>query len=102
MVPVLAEGSPKAALIVDVLVELFGTDSQPGMEMSNPRRSGLISDPFITDLGDTFPLLEREASARHLLTALRCTEARIRKAEEQEGSNFEEGVAFAGQCWVPD
>ena len=100
MLPVLAGvgGSPKAALIVDVLVDLFGDYFQRGIEMSSPERSRPIADPTIWELGDTFALLEREASAKRLLTALSFIEARIKKAEmAPSSSSLEEGVAFAGQ-----
>lgn len=67
MLPVLAGvgGSPKAALIVDVLVDLFGDYFQRGIEMSSPERSRPIADPTIWELGD----LSRCWSARHLRSA---------------------------------
>ena len=102
MLPVLAGvgGSPKAALIVDVLVDLFGDYFQRGIEMSSPERSRPIADPTIWELGDTFALLEREASAKRLLTALSFIEARIKAEMAPSSSSLEEGVAFAGQCCV--
>ena len=99
--------SAKEALIINVVVELFGAEFQPGIEMSGPQRSGPIAGPVISAVGDTFPLLEREASARHLLTALRYIEGRIENAYEapdcdRQSCNVREGVAFTGQCWMPD
>ncbi len=81
-----------------MLVDLFGAHFQPGIDMSGPQRSGPVAGPIIWELGDMFPLLERKASARHLLTALSCIEDRIAKAEAAPDSAIREGgVAFAGQ-----
>lgn len=94
-----AGGSPKAALIVEVLIELFSEDFGPGIEMSDPERSGRLDSPVIWGLRDTFSLLERETSAKPLCTALEYIEARIKKSEQAANtSTVEEGVAFAGQC----
>ena len=96
-----AGGSPKAALIVEVLVDLFSEHFAPGVEMSDPERSRCLR-PVIWGLRDTSSLLERKTSAKPLLTALEYIEARIKKSERASNSStVEEGVAFAGQCWIP-
>ena len=97
-----AGGSLKAALIVNVLEDLFFSKGFGlGIEVSDPKRSGRLASPVIWELGGTFPLLERETTAKDMVSALKYIEARIKKSEHApNSSSVEEGVAFAGQCWM--